>query len=642
MSYANLTGTSIRRATVRGVQLDDIAARRSTERLLGRIPDAVPGMSASAILCVRELSIRVRSKPSYMQAGGSVLHNEMEQLARKAARPAHGPVPSHAEAVLFADRAELLSCLARDHVRHLLEQHWWWRLLLPGANLSAAAVQLYVNEAAHVPAALAQLARSHDAIAFVRNLRDSDADALVQAIVRAHGLSLLAETPAIVTPAQSRAQSISPEPVGSRRSDTQEISRSLEEEIRSTLPEAWVHGLSVIRRCLLVLGLSLVRMPSRVRSAAYAQVLSALLEQATRQDTCVERNENAAGRITNLQGSPVLHASSKSKKATIPSRASVRGAGRGLPDAGIFYRLDTGPAAGLPTATPWTRGASALSGESLPPTALLPSEPLPPAAHSIAPHNDAEMQYQVQAVETKYGGVFFLSNAALALGLYADFTRPLDRGLDLSFWDFLALAAVDLSGPAVRSDPLWPLLANLAGRKPGQRPGADFIPPREWRMPLDWLLPFAGDAADWTWAVDDKRLVVLHPAGFVVLDLPRTETSAEEQLHVELARYEVSGFGRETRCRRGPVTPLARWRSWVMLYLGRRMALALSDARWRRACRQLLSLPGRIECDAERLEVHFSLERLPVAVRVAGLDRDPGWIPAAGRDLRFYFGCDHA
>lgn len=231
MSYANLTGTSIRRATVKGVQLDDIAARRSTERLLGRIPDAVPGMSASAILCVRELSIHVRTRPRYMQPSGSVLHDEMEQLARRAARPAHGPVPSHAEAVLFADHAELLSCLARDHVRHLVEQYWWWRVLLPGANLSAAAVQLYVNEAAHISAALARLAQSHDAIAFVRKLRDSDADALVQAIVRTHGLSLLAETTAIATPMQSRAQPISPEPAGSWPSDTQELLRPLEKEI---------------------------------------------------------------------------------------------------------------------------------------------------------------------------------------------------------------------------------------------------------------------------------------------------------------------------------------------------------------------------------------------------------------------------
>jgi hypothetical protein len=642
MSYANLTGTSIRRATVRGVQLDDIAARCSTERLLGRIPDAVPGMSASAILCVRELSIRVRSKPRYMQPSGSVLHDEMEQLARRAARPAHGPVPSHAEAVLFADRAELLTCLARDHVRHLLEQHWWWRVLLPGANLGAAAVQLYVNEAAHVPEALARLAQSHDAIAFVRNLRDSDADALVQAIVRIHGLSLLAETLAIAAPMQSRAQPISPEPAGFRRSDTQKTLRPLEEEIRSTFPEAWIHGLSVIQRRLLVLGLSLVRMPGRVRSAAYAQVLSALLEEAAKQYTCVERNETATGRVTNLQGSPVLRASFESKRATISHPENVRGAGRWLPDTGNFCRPDTGSVPDLPTATPRTRGTSTLSGGPLPPTALLPSRTLPPAAHPIAAHNDAEMQHQAQAVETEYGGVFFLSNAALALGLYADFTRPLERGLELSFWDFLALAAVDLGGPAVRSDPLWPLLANLAGRKPGQRPGADFDPPREWRMPPDWLLPFSGDAADWTWAVDDTRLVVLHPAGFVVLDLPRTETSAEEQLHVELALYEVIRFRRETRCPRSPVMPLARWRSWVMPYLGRRMALALGDASWRRACRQLLSLPGRIECDAERLEVHFSLERLPVAVRVAGLDRDPGWIPAAGRDLRFYFECDHA
>ncbi len=642
MSYANLTGTSIRRATVKGAQLDGIAARRSTERLLGRIPDAVSGMSASAILCVRELSIRVRSKPSYMQSSGSVLHDEMEQLARLAARPAHGPVPLHAEAVLFADRVELLGCLARDHVRHLLGQHWWWRVLLPGADLSAAAVQLYVNEAAHMPAALARLAQSYDEIAFVRNLRDSDADALVQAIVRTHGLSLLAVAPAIATPIRSRTQPVSPEPAGSWHRDTQEIHCVLEEEIRSTLPEAWVHGLSVIQRRLLVLGLSLVRMPSQVRSAAYAQVLSALLEEAAKQYTFVDRNETATGRVTNLQGSSVLHASPESKKSTILLPASGREAGRGLPGTGILCKLDTGPAIGPPIATPWTRGVPTASVESLPPTTLLPSEPLPPAAHPIATHDDAAMQYQVQAVETEYGGVFFLSNAALALGLYADFTRPLDRGLELSFWDFLALAAVDLGGAAVRSDPLWPLLANLAGRKPGQRPGADFNPPRDWRVPPDWLLPFAGVATDWTWAVDDKRLVVCHPVGFVVLDIPRTETSAEEQLHVELACYEVIGFRREARCRRSPVTPLARWRSWVMPYLGRRVALAMSDARWRRACRQLLSLPGRIECDAERLEVHLSLERLPVAVRVAGLDRDPGWIPAAGRDLRFYFGCDHA
>jgi len=263
------------------------------------------------------------------------------------------------------------------------------------------------------------------------------------------------------------------------------------------------------------------------------------------------------------------------------------------------------------------------------------NKPVPELAISL-------LEGKSQVVETAYGGVFFLCNAALALELYADFTRPLDRGLELSFWDFLALAAVDLGGPAVRHDPLWPLLAGLAGRKPGKRPGTGFVPPHEWRLPADWLLPFANDTADWTWEADTVRLVVRHPAGFVVLDLPRTEKSAEEQLRVELANYEVPGIRQTARCRRSPVTPFVRWRAWVMPYLGRRVARALGDTHWRRACRQLMRLHGRIECDAERLEVHFSLEQLPVAVRIAGLDRDPGWIPAAGRDVRFYFGCDDA
>jgi hypothetical protein len=40
---------------------------------------------------------------------------------------------------------------------------------------------------------------------------------------------------------------------------------------------------------------------------------------------------------------------------------------------------------------------------------------------------------------------------------------------------------------------------------------------------------------------------------------------------------------------------------------------------------------------ATRLNVTFELARLPLAVRLAGLDRDPGWVPAAGRYVAFHF-----
>jgi len=35
--------------------------------------------------------------------------------------------------------------------------------------------------------------------------------------------------------------------------------------------------------------------------------------------------------------------------------------------------------------------------------------------------------------------------------------------------------------------------------------------------------------------------------------------------------------------------------------------------------------------------VRLSLTELPLEIRLAGLDRDPGWIPAAGRFLAFHF-----
>jgi len=44
-----------------------------------------------------------------------------------------------------------------------------------------------------------------------------------------------------------------------------------------------------------------------------------------------------------------------------------------------------------------------------------------------------------------------------------------------------------------------------------------------------------------------------------------------------------------------------------------------------------------VHARADRLDLHFTLDALPLAVRLAGVDRDPGWIPSAGCDIRFCF-----
>src|SRR5207253_118750 len=103
---------------------------------------------------------------------------------------------------------------------------------------------------------------------------------------------------------------------------------------------------------------------------------------------------------------------------------------------------------------------------------------------AIAPRHSGD------AVETRWGGAFYLINVGLRLGLYGDFTTPARPGLKLPIWDFIALLAAGLDGAEAAADPLWPLLAALAGRNETQTAAFVFEPPADWRLPSEWLTAF--------------------------------------------------------------------------------------------------------------------------------------------------------
>jgi hypothetical protein len=46
---------------------------------------------------------------------------------------------------------------------------------------------------------------------------------------------------------------------------------------------------------------------------------------------------------------------------------------------------------------------------------------------------------------------------------------------------------------------------------------------------------------------------------------------------------------------------------------------------------------AKICVTATRVDVTYSLSEHPIELRLAGLDRDPGWIPAGGRILAFHY-----
>jgi hypothetical protein len=84
------------------------------------------------------------------------------------------------------------------------------------------------------------------------------------------------------------------------------------------------------------------------------------------------------------------------------------------------------------------------------------------------------------------------------------------------------------------------------------------------------------------------------------------------------------------------VVGLRRWLNWMVPYLRARLSLALAVDE-DDAMSLLLRRRCRIELSDGRLDAFFSLQDHPIEIRLAGLDRNPGWVPAAGRFVAFHF-----
>jgi hypothetical protein len=229
---------------------------------------------------------------------------------------------------------------------------------------------------------------------------------------------------------------------------------------------------------------------------------------------------------------------------------------------------------------------------------------------------------------------------------------PLRPGLALSVWDFVALVGRRLCGAGFETDAVWPLLARLAGRVEGEQPGHDFEPPTDWLVPPRWLAPFPEHGV-WCWYAEDGRLHVRHQEEFVLLDVAARGGDASLEARDATAVYDAvasfdlrrgeAGDGAESK----PVESkslatrdgarLECWVERVAAYVRARLRRALGVNDSHALARLLFEQEARITLTAARVEVLLQLARLPIEVRMSGLDRDPGWVPAAGRFVAFRY-----
>jgi hypothetical protein len=671
--------TYVRRLRAVGATRDALALRMRLERTLSHANLHPAWLPPTAILCVRKLrgeeagasharfqsSGRRDAPPDWERA----IAARIETLARRAARPARETVAAGAEAVIFDDQAELLACLAVDWCGGVETTRWWWQSLFGVREVSAALLPALLASPEHVPAAFEHLSKSGKLFAFARALGEQDARDIRRSVTRKFSLHALEEALEKRPAAGELSESTRGSDDG--RGDGLDTARpSARAPWARFVPQARVEELGDEQSSLVGASLMLLRAPSVVRSSSFAEAVSRwrLGAQArpqsdvsftTAEDGLAQTDKDARAGRHGLGEGEVRGAHAA------PSRPSAEDDGRRLRPAAqvapeetssrVVFDADAGedvPAGLADSNEPRdvgqdTEGRTEFStsvqddeyvSETRPTNA--PTAPVEDAREPLSFINPLDYEARIR---TEFGGVFYLTNLALFLELYGDFTSPLAPGIELSVWDFVALVGRELCGERIRDDEVWTLLRKLSGRDEREEPGASFAPPDAWRVPPVWLAAFPKPGA-WRWKTEAGRLLVRHLRGFLLFDVPASG-DARKQLEVEAEAYPSqlrgplrrASFKASFEMAGGAAGTVEWWLARLLPYvrarLGRALGVRATGALGRLVCEQR----ARVAVTATRLDVTFSLAGLPLEVRLAGLDRDPGWVPAAGRQVAFHY-----
>ena len=337
--------------------------------------------------------------------------------------------------------------------------------------------------------------------------------------------------------------------------------------------------LSIDRQVLLAVGLMLTAAPNIVRAASFASEVKAWhtaihtmppQQRVSPESTAV--SSTAPSSSTTTEPTPLPQAAESraalalQPEVSITSAPSLRGA--------LFATKQSPPEQPLESSV----------GES----EVSPSTMLQAASAPLTTQDVVEVEPLIE-IETEFGGVCYFINLGLFLNLYGDFTTPLQPGLDLPIWDFVALVAQDILGDDVTRDPIWALLARLADRAEDEPPGAHFDPTR--------------------------NVIARSVVGDEAISLDGNGDC-----------FAPTGLA---------MTPLGIWLADLMSIIRPRLQLALGVST--EELPRYFKQRARIVVSAVNFDAYFALADLPIEIRLSGLDRDPGWVPAAGRTVRFHY-----
>ncbi len=670
---------------------DGLSARLRFEAALGDISSASLGLPPRVLLIVKRVAptARLRLARSVADEGfGQVVRTELKRNAKQASRPWLNSETAGAEAVLFADESELMACLLRDWLRGTLAGCWWWQSVLGGLPVSEWWRRAVLPRGELLPAVLSQLATQKSAVVWLARLHEAEVSLAIQSVVAAHSIPSLSawlQTPQLLqtnlpeTAAYQHLVALIPElqtntltiaqrrllalALGLQRATVWTRSSEFLGAVQAMETEIAVSETSEVLKTSQVLERS--KVITQERATDYHPLL---LDSGEHQqnDVASPDGQTTEPIVQSTRPDLVSKTSEETQTCEVFKTSQVLERNNGItqeratdcqpyqndeafPDRQTLESIAHSTLPDLVNKTCEVLETSQVlevseHNENYATDCLLLDSTETPlsAADSTTPANNEMASLCLQDISTQFGGIFYLLNVALALELYGDFTQPRATGIGLSPWDWLALIGRAWFGSAFEQDSVWRLLAELAGRSSRQSLGGDFLPPDSWVMPVDWFLPW-GDVDVLNVTIQRNRLQLWHTAGFVITDVEReTKNTPLAQARNLCLQHEKLGEVRLVRVYRqlqktNSRSKLRRWLNWQLLYLHARLKRALHDDTPDALARLVCCHAATLYCTATTLDVYLSLNTLPIELRIAGLDRNPGWIPTAGRTIAFHF-----
>lgn len=227
--------------------------------------------------------------------------------------------------------------------------------------------------------------------------------------------------------------------------------------------------------------------------------------------------------------------------------------------------------------------------------------------------------------------MLYLINLMLLLDLPDSFEEDwqLSAAGPWAVLDALGRGLLALDGIDPAPDPLWAALALLQGRDPRDRVGEGFRGSDAFRLPAAWAPE--GQAF---YTVTGDRCLGWSEQGYWLFDLPRTQPVPEGATYAESLPPIPHPGGRILE----EVAPgLARWLVRVLPYLHHRLARVLRLEPGESLTDVLLRVRARLYMTSTHLDMVMSMESTSLRIRMAGLDRNPGWLRSFGRVVLFHF-----